>query len=362
MARQKITSFEQLKSMVVQTGGQENWRRYGAVNSQIDGDLIKFTYDASMVGEADWNWFETVSRGLILNRKTGEIVARPFDKFWNYLENGRTPDKLAHITHIFEKADGSFGILFRENGHYRVTTHGSFWSEQGVWATRFLNQYYDLTGLPDNLTLMFEIIYPENRIVVDYGDTEDLVLLNVRDRHSGRYLDWYSEIVPLANRYGFTLPRVYGFNSVSDILAATGDPEFQNMEGWVVQFSDGTRWKFKVDFWLHMHRLMMHFSFRRVLAAYIEGRHEDYREELPEEIQPEFDRYLHIIENEVRKKEKTVNQLWSSLKFLAGDRKTYAKAVMSKHRNISSLLFAKLDDKLTTADIAKSIDWDSVNK
>ncbi|NJO65857.1 MAG: hypothetical protein HC836_49640 [Richelia sp. RM2_1_2] len=44
---------------------------------------------------------------------------------------------------------------------------------------------YDLSGLKQRYTHLFEIIYPENRIVVNYDGAEKLVLLGLIDRESG---------------------------------------------------------------------------------------------------------------------------------------------------------------------------------
>lgn len=44
-----------------------------------------------------------------------------------------------------------------------------------------LTDRYSAWTPPTGHTVLFEIIYPENRIVVDYGEMEDLVLLTRRD-------------------------------------------------------------------------------------------------------------------------------------------------------------------------------------
>jgi hypothetical protein len=64
---------------------------------------------------------------------------------------------------------------------------------------------------------MFEIIYPENRIVLDYGERQDLVLLAGRNRFTGEYLP-FGEVRELAERYGFALPRVYEFAEIEALL------------------------------------------------------------------------------------------------------------------------------------------------
>ena len=54
------------------------------------GELAIFNYTKAAQFAERWNFFERVSRGLILNAVTGEVVARSFDKFFNWGEGGRT--------------------------------------------------------------------------------------------------------------------------------------------------------------------------------------------------------------------------------------------------------------------------------
>ena len=246
----EITTIANIQHLA--STGFENWDEYGDVNVTKRGDLLLFDYTTAAHIANRWNFFERVSRGLIINRRSGEIVARPFDKFFDWLMPRRVN---GHIVTITEKLDGSLGILFRHKGNYLITTKGSFFSPQSRWATQFLHEYFDLTGLPDELTLLFEIIYPDNRIVVDYGSREDLVLLAARNRFTGEFLPFFPDVYKLAQRYGFTLPHVYRFNSVGNLIEETGK-HHPNFEGWVVEFSDGQRFKFKVDAYVDAHRLL----------------------------------------------------------------------------------------------------------
>src|SRR5690606_34703132 len=86
---------------------------------------------------------------------------------------------------------GSLGILFTPPGkatRAEITTRRRFYSPQGVVATEMLHEKYSHFNAPNRYTLLFEIVYPENRIIVDYGDTEDLVLLGGVDNRSGKPL------------------------------------------------------------------------------------------------------------------------------------------------------------------------------
>lgn len=58
----------------------------GYLNKQENGDLVLYNYSKSTQYEDKWNKYTIESRGLILDKKTGDTVARPFQKFWNFSE------------------------------------------------------------------------------------------------------------------------------------------------------------------------------------------------------------------------------------------------------------------------------------
>jgi RNA ligase len=254
----EIDSIDKIVQYTV--AGVQDWSRYGNVYTKLSGDLILFTKETG--ANMQWNFFERVSRGLIINRKTGEIVARPFDKFFHWGENGRTSS--AKITLVTEKFDGSLGILYRDHG-YRIATKGSFSGEHAIWATQFLQAHYRLVGLPVEYTLLFEIIFPDNRLVVNYGNREDLILLAIRNRFTGDYLP-FQEVQRVADHYGFSYPKVGNFHNVSEILADILLSDL-DVEGWVAEFSDGNRFKFKSNRYLELHNRIFMIHFSDILAA-----------------------------------------------------------------------------------------------
>lgn len=258
----EIETIEDIQNLA--TIDFDQWLRYGDVNVTNKGDLLIFDYTTAAHIANRWNFFECVSRGLIINRVTGEVVARPFDKFFYWLYGGKKVN--GHIVTVMEKVDGSLGILYRYKDEYHVTTKGSFFSKQGRWATKFLQENFDLTGLGDEWTLLCEIIYPENRIIIDYENREDLVLLAARNRFTGEYMPFFPDLYNLAETYGFTLPQIYQFNNVDEVIEAT-DGMDESIEGWVVEFSDGQRFKFKKDRYVELHKLIRSLTFKEILKA-----------------------------------------------------------------------------------------------
>ena len=97
-----IESIADIQSLVV--SGFTDWKQYGEVSGDRRDDLLIFNYTNKAQFDNRWNYFERASRGLIINRVTGEIVARGFDKFFNW---GQGAGTTAPILTVTEKWDGS---------------------------------------------------------------------------------------------------------------------------------------------------------------------------------------------------------------------------------------------------------------
>jgi RNA ligase len=334
----EITTIEDIQRLVMQDF--RDWQRYGNVSIHAwDGRLI-FNYTKRAVYEGRWNFFECASRGLIIDIQTGEIVARGFDKFWNWLQDGRQPAPDAHIIAITDKIDGSLGVLYRHRGQYRIATRGSFDSPQALWATEFLNARYDLTGLPDDLTLLFEIIYPANRVVVDYGEREDLVLLAARKRDTGDYLPFYPNVAELGQRYGFTLPQTYSFSDVAQIIEQARALGVTH-EGFVAEFSDGSRFKFKGSRYTELQRMILSLTFKNTLKAVASGSLNEIFELVPDEFLTEVRSWVAEIETRVQSVKETIETLYAQSPQTG--RREFAIWVTQNHPQHAKYLFTRFD-------------------
>ena len=323
--------------------GFEDWESLGNIGVRVHEeyeDLFIFNYTAAAAFANEWNDYERACRGLIINGQTGEIVARAFDKFFNWGESDRFTT--ANIKLVQEKMDGSLGVLYRYDGEYFIATRGAFGSPQAIVGTEILSNY-DLSGLPDNLTLLFEIIYPDNRIVVDYGDQKKLTLLAARDRFTGEYID--NEIVnELADRYGFERPIVYEGMSIDRLLELKEEIPASEAEGFVVLFEDGCRYKFKGLEYLKYHRFLQGVSWKNTVIAHRDGDVDGIIETIPDEFLTEFKSYLAQIEDIIADTNRRVDMAFGEAP-RDGDRKEYAMWVMQNYKELSTYLFMRLDGR-----------------
>ena len=223
--------------------------KYVIVKQHPTAELFIYNYTAKAQYEQIWNNCTLQCRGLILNTD-GAPVARPFRKFFNLgeIEEQHIPNEPFEV---YEKMDGSLGILYWLGDEARIATRGSFISEQAHKATEMLHSTYahTLPHLDKNRTYLFEIIYPQNRIVVDYGATEKLVLLAVIDTQTGDELPLEDIGFPLVKRYD-------GIADINKLQSLEED----NKEGFVVKFQAGYRLKVKFEEYVRIHRIVMQVS------------------------------------------------------------------------------------------------------
>jgi RNA ligase len=333
---ESIESIDDIRRLA--TRGFKDWKRYGEVYVGVQDDLLIFNYTTRAQYAARWNFFEVVSRGLIINYRTGEIVARPFEKFFNWLEGGR--HSRGHMVSVTEKIDGSLGVLYRTQEGYKIATRGSFTGLQAEWATKFLNTYYDLTGLPDELTLLFEIIFPENRNVAYYNNAEDLILLAARNRHTGDYCPFFPTMYEMGQAYNFTLPHVYDFNNIAQIIERTGQLG-PDSEGYVVEFSDGSRFKFKGDRYLELQKLIMGLTYRNILKSMSLGIVHHIRDNVPEEHLVQVNLWIAEIENAVEETKGKIKALFATAP--KESRKGFAIWAQTQDKDIAPFLFKLFD-------------------
>jgi RNA ligase len=209
--------------------------------------LTIWNYTPAVQYGEKWDDVTLQCRGLVTGTE-GNVVARPFKKFFNLEENKHTPTSEFEV---FDKMDGSLGIMFKYNGEMVCATRGSFTSDQSKWMTEFAQKYNYQDIIVEGFTYLFEIIYPENRIVVNYDGQERLVLLGIINTETGEELP-HNELFE-----GFDVVKKY--DGVRDYSELKGKVE-QNSEGFVVRFSNGDRMKIKGDEYLRLHKIMTNVS------------------------------------------------------------------------------------------------------
>lgn len=318
-------------------------------------DLLLFNYSNACQFDGAWDDFTMLTRGLITDLD-GNIVARPFKKFFNL--NQHEDSQISRLMElgkpdVFEKLDGSLGIQYFHSGVPYISTRGSFSSDQAKWATEWLHKALQSPGrgysFVDGYTYLYEILYPSNRIVVDYGTRAELALLACINMDTGEELDYIKE----AERLGFSYARP--FEGTLDELLARAKELPADEEGFVLKYPDGTRVKIKGEEYTRLHRLITGFSNKSIWELLKEGQSfDEFLDRVPDEfynwvkkVKTELEQSFLEIESEIRA------ELVAADLALPNNptRKEYAEAY--RKSKYSGFLFSLLDGKDIEAGIWK---------
>lgn len=261
--------------------------RDGYVREQVsrDGRLVILNYTSHALFEGAWNAVTTTCRGLIYDRGTSAVIARPVPKFFNYGQPEAPHLDMQQLVEVIDKVDGSLGIFYEAaagTGWYSIALRSSFTGRQALHATEvYRNRYLTRFTPPDGWTVLVEIIYPGNRVVCDYGTLDDLVLLGAVHIATGRVV---GPADPVLDRWPGPRAEVFGRMTVAEVLALPPRP---GAEGVVLRADDGTMLKIKQDDYLRLHKVVTGLN-ERVVWEWISTDRpvRDLVAKLPDEFHP----------------------------------------------------------------------------
>lgn len=292
-------------------------------------DLWILNYTPKTQYEGLWNDTTMSCRGLVVDGDN-RIRARCFRKFFNLDEvRGEVLSRQGLGFQTFEKVDGSLGILYWAGGEPMVATRGSFTSEQAVRATDILRRKYASVRLDPEFTYLLEIVYPENRVCVDYGEKEELVLLASFHTDSG-------EEVPCSPG-SFPMARTFDLGSDFDGIRSLN---LKNREGFVVRFDDGFRFKVKFEDYVALHSAIFSVSTRSIWNSIRRGI-SPADSGLPDEIHSWTREVESRLIKEYASIEARAAEIFEGIRHL--DRREFAAAALEY--GCSSVLFKMLDGR-----------------
>ena len=245
--------------------------------------LLGFKYTTNTVYSEDWDNVSLHARGIVFDYATGEVLARPFDKFFNLgemidTETGELKPIAGYVKQhlgfdnlsgdykhqkfrVMDKLDGSLGIVFWTGVDWYVKTAGSFESDQAKWANDWFDMLINPNVLDKSKTYLFEIIYNEDKHPIEY-DFEGLVLLGIVDTQTG-IEEPLSEILRVAKELNIRHAEVLEFTDFDEVVKyAKALPKTK--EGVVITFENGFKLKVKGDEFLTLQKIF-HFLTKDVV-------------------------------------------------------------------------------------------------
>ncbi len=252
--------MEKLQEYLRENGLEKLTQVYAIkVNKSKDGKLAILTYD--QISSPKHHILTRSCRGTVVTTDTFEIVAHPFTRFLNV---GEAPAQESDFNwnnfSVFDKEDGSLGILYFWDNKWKFNTRGSYADGQlegysGTWADLFWSTINrdNLVQLPKAYTFCFELTSIYNKVVKTYPQSSSYLLAGFHTKTGQELRD--SSVDLLADALGVKRPRQFKANSLADVknlLELEKEPTF---EGFVLRDDKGMRLKLKSATYLALHRL-----------------------------------------------------------------------------------------------------------
>ena len=231
--------------------------------------VVNFGFSKKVFYDKSWDDVTVKARGLFVNGRTGQVVSRFADKFWNVDERQDSTmeslkDKLVFPLTLWVKENGYLGLL-----GYDAETDSLFPSSKSTsggdfagWFREILDETVPSAGRKDALRrflrdtescMAFEVIDPErDPHIVEYPERK-LVLLDVVRRSTDFERLPYEQLEKVGKEFGFEVKkRGISFQNWAAFEGwhrkAMGDMSRQ-LEGYVVEDSVGQQVKVKLPFY-----------------------------------------------------------------------------------------------------------------
>lgn len=256
---------------------------YDGFNVVVKDGYTVIDYAVDIPGQFDGEGFEfrRECRGLIFENETGHLIRRPYNKFFNVNQKEETlmsniMEMIAqHGVTYLNKEDGSMISPFLLNGKVlwgtrRGVTDVSLQMESELGVAKmqhFSNRVEPFIRM--GLSLMFEYVSPENKIVLNYSEPK-LILTGVRSMYDGKYF-------PVQDYTGHFL--VVDTHVVEDDFQSVYDSfkTASGIEGTVGVLGNGYMFKIKGDEYVLLHKSKERVSIEReVWRIIIEGTVDDF--------------------------------------------------------------------------------------
>lgn len=334
-----------VQKYLIENGLEKLKQEYGVIAKEYDNFIV---LNYSQIDSPKNSPITDACRGLILSADFKKVLCRSFDRFYNLGEAGQKVDNIKDYR-ILEKYDGSLINVWYNpyEEKFQASTRGTGYAEsETAYGTKFIdiieNQILGCSvadffkNFDENITYIFELIGPENRVVKPYKEPK-LVFIGIRsnnDECSFTYhdmLDFYREAL---NHDNIWLAERYAFSSIDEIM---NDIEQLHTfdEGYVLWNEEtGHRVKIKNPDYVHIHHLRDNGALvpRRIVGLVRSNEHGEYLNYFPEDrefFQPYIDAYNSFLED--------IENVWQDVNHIE-DQKQFALWV--KDLPVASILFS----------------------
>ena len=231
----------------------------------LGNDVVSLNFTRDAFQDSVWNDETIKARGLFINKVTGDIVARSYNKFFQYDETLETKDyvdnNLVYPLYISKKFNGFLGILSVYNNKFFIATKSTNDGEYCDYFKNILNntifnneqETKELFNIlkENNCSAVFEVMDMENDQHIVYENNPlallDFIPNSLNLNGIDKDVELSETLKNKINLKSIVVAKNKKINSKEDKFLQ--DIEENELEGAVITDSNGFMWKFKTNFY-----------------------------------------------------------------------------------------------------------------
>lgn len=241
----------------------------------LDDNLMSLNFSEKAFYKKKWNQNTITARGLFVDKTSGDIKIRSYNKFFNLNENPDTSvrelkKKVAYPLMAYDKYNGFLGIASSVNGVFTLasksTTQGPFVEYfQEIFNSLTESEKEQLKQLSEtyNCSFTFEVMHIEDRHIIDFDKNRLIILDAIPNSYdiNGVTVDAkFSEEVlsqlEIKSDFFSRKELVQEFNSIEDLMHYIHEHKHdRTSEGLVIEDQNGYMFKVKYEYYTELKRL-----------------------------------------------------------------------------------------------------------
>nr|DAV82008.1 MAG TPA: putative kinase [Caudoviricetes sp.] len=251
----------------------------------LDDNLMSLNFSEKAFYKKKWTENTITARGLFVDKTSGDIKIRSYNKFFNLNENAETSvrelkKKVAYPLMAYEKYNGFLGIASSVNS---VFTLASKSTTSGPFVEYFQEIFNDLTDSEKeqlkqlsekyHCSFTFEVMHIDDRHIIDFSQNRLVILDAIPNSYNinGITVDaTFSENVlsqlNIESDFFSRKELVKEFTSMEDLMRYINEHKHdRTSEGLVIEDQNGYMFKVKYEYYTELKRLR---GLRDVVKAY----------------------------------------------------------------------------------------------
>lgn len=243
------------------------------IEKTLKNGISSFNFKRNVFYTDRWNDLNKIARGLFIDTTNCKIVARSYEKFFNYNEGDKnTPEFLAKNLKFpvtgYLKYNGFLGMMSydHELNDLHFFSKSTDESDFAKWFKEIAIAQFNRVGTLNeireylkhhNVTMVFEVIDPENDPHIIEYQNKRVWLLDIIDNTIDFHKKSYDELFEIAKRFNMNVKRKLMVVNRADYLLDCLNDETnilsdlpEHIEGIVFEDANGYMFKYKMQYYL----------------------------------------------------------------------------------------------------------------